>query len=1154
MIGLKKESNNHHTLRKECTEMKTDLNTYSDFVNAIKNNELVYIFGTGISSALTGERYSWWKWICDGIAGLQDINKAKVLEESLNRDSSAENMIQVVGDLLRESKLDKTYHIWMQAAFEVNEIKKFALVDTLRKLLMTQDVFATTNYDLLLEKATGLQTATYEQPEITFPMLDKRVSTHIIHIHGAYESKNDLDNIIADKEQYDAIYNNDGAQFIQNLLGTRTLVFVGCGKTTEDINVSRFIKFASEHLKLDKTYYFLCKKGEDLPKLPDNIVAIPYGDNHDDLPTFMEDMAQVRLRHKIESNLMIGRTIYSEKKLDAYGLAEYHYSNEYLKFCGRELELSQLHDFACTDSQILWWAITGQAGAGKSRLAYELMHKLQNNYFSFFLNTNVSYTEISQFEPFNDTMVVVDYVKGNEGHVATLTKKLFEAFRESKYKLRILYLERDNMITAGSWYKQLEEKFKPYDRTEFLNSEYNVDHALRAHRFLNLTDMDDQAVVEMIGDICKKKGLPFDNHRDKMLKDEYGSKFEQLRFRPLFVQMFVESWIENGCTQVTYRDYEDLLQTVLKKEEERWLEAVEGNARYCSSLIKLLIRASISDKLEIDNLSEDYIPEWDVIKQFNRQSTLPGYQREESLNQLTADAEHALKIENGLIAPLYPDVFKEAMFLYYTDKDDLDKVCEELWVNDGNHFAAFLSRCIIDFPDNDKLRYCISKASEQYDNILALEARLAFLQRHVVFNDDDPNNLLEIIKQEKKFWSEMPYSIELSYSEKEVKMKGMYYAGIQYNGWSLYDDAMSCFNEIALLSIDTESNELACSLLIDRIQNYSEIGYSKGSDRLIELVTPMIEKVSDKNRKRELWLILNCSKIKNQLLKSDRENAHKIYKSIEVFVDRNKEREVELYAYACFLLAKAEYEKLIGSELLRYAYDLQDLAENFNKCAFNDKTHYYYLHTKYLSVDVTSMAGMIGSQESKFLKGYSLQLIEGLINEIEANEMINDFAGLLVGTKVIKIGMSEDLSDDEAREYIQEAEKLIDRYPDNELLVEKYIEMQNTAATYQFKSTVSKDVIVKIYALLLRFPNSKNIINEFFQLLDNSVEKNNWDLYIKNKALVTGIISNKRFDLLTPPPQQTYKRSNRKIGLNEPCPCGSRKKFKKCCRGKGIYD
>lgn len=31
-------------------------------------------------------------------------------------------------------------------------------------------------------------------------------------------------------------------------------------------------------------------------------------------------------------------------------------------------------------------------------------------------------------------------------------------------------------------------------------------------------------------------------------------------------------------------------------------------------------------------------------------------------------------------------------------------------------------------------------------------------------------------------------------------------------------------------------------------------------------------------------------------------------------------------------------------------------------------------------------------------------------------------------------------------------------------------------------------------------------------------------------------------------------RHVKKIGANELCPCGSGKKFKKCCRGKGIYD
>jgi preprotein translocase subunit SecA len=35
---------------------------------------------------------------------------------------------------------------------------------------------------------------------------------------------------------------------------------------------------------------------------------------------------------------------------------------------------------------------------------------------------------------------------------------------------------------------------------------------------------------------------------------------------------------------------------------------------------------------------------------------------------------------------------------------------------------------------------------------------------------------------------------------------------------------------------------------------------------------------------------------------------------------------------------------------------------------------------------------------------------------------------------------------------------------------------------------------------------------------------------------------------------QTYRRHKKKIGRNDPCPCGSGKKFKNCCMGKGIYD
>ena len=37
-------------------------------------------------------------------------------------------------------------------------------------------------------------------------------------------------------------------------------------------------------------------------------------------------------------------------------------------------------------------------------------------------------------------------------------------------------------------------------------------------------------------------------------------------------------------------------------------------------------------------------------------------------------------------------------------------------------------------------------------------------------------------------------------------------------------------------------------------------------------------------------------------------------------------------------------------------------------------------------------------------------------------------------------------------------------------------------------------------------------------------------------------------------PEDPYVRDKPTVGRNDPCPCGSGKKFKKCCMGKGIYD
>lgn len=56
----------------------------------------------------------------------------------------------------------------------------------------------------------------------------------------------------------------------------------------------------------------------------------------------------------------------------------------------------------------------------KSRLALEFLKRSHRDFFGFFLNYAVDPEEVRRFKPFNDTVAIVDYVKGNEAEIAVI--------------------------------------------------------------------------------------------------------------------------------------------------------------------------------------------------------------------------------------------------------------------------------------------------------------------------------------------------------------------------------------------------------------------------------------------------------------------------------------------------------------------------------------------------------------------------------------------------------------------------------------------------------------------------------------------------------------------------------------------------------------
>lgn len=75
----------------------------------------------------------------------------------------------------------------------------------------------------------------------------------------------------------------------------------------------------------------------------------------------------------------------------------------------------------------------------------------------------------------------------------------------------------------------------------------------------------------------------------------------------------------------------------------------------------------------------------------------------------------------------------------------------------------------------------------------------------------------------------------------------------------------------------------------------------------------------------------------------------------------------------------------------------------------------------------------------------------------------------------------------------------------------------------------------------------------FFDKTHNTPSTSDFEAWVVQHEIdhFSGVtILDKHVELYT----KTIRRENEKVGRNDPCPCGSSKKFKKCCLGNGKFD
>ena len=602
---------------------------YPELMRACEGrNEIVYLCGAGASMALGNHVLSWPRWILAGKAFLS-AEEQDELDRAMGAWSTSE-LINAAGYLLKTLKGKNQYRPFMDATIGCLCPANAELARALNNIWRSGDRIATTNYDLLIEAAIKADSVTHQSPGQILSVLSNKAENRVIHLHGAYDPTHGVDDIIADNAQYDAILSNAGAQFIQQLLGTRTIIIVGCGGTVEDPNLSGFMSFIVDKLGVsDVPYFYLMREDDGVPNLPPNAVPVFYGDEYGDLPAFMEELAICRLKNRLNLKRFVSVNPYIARKMATSAFGRMHFSNRFSAFVGRTSEFNRLNAFAESGDSTAWWVVCGEGGSGKSRLVLEWLSRLPAHWFGCFARKDADAAR--DFVPFTDTVIVFDYILGEESKVGETVEALLDRFSGSLFKLRILFIERRCNHADGDWLTELKRFCTPAGRLELEASEY--DEPALSVSALSRADESKYIAAYLKAFLPL---LPDDSFVDKCrasiadtgaaIQKAYRESVDSACYRPLFLNIFIEVWISKGGV-LAFSGAKELLREFIGKEMRRW-EAVLGDRDIVNSYVRCLAVACAIERFNLTDVNGENYLEGDcqrLIGFCDDKSAIPGH-------------------------------------------------------------------------------------------------------------------------------------------------------------------------------------------------------------------------------------------------------------------------------------------------------------------------------------------------------------------------------------------------------------------------------------------------------------------------------------------------------------------------------------------------
>ncbi|MCD7856997.1 MAG: ATP-binding protein, partial [Clostridiales bacterium] len=184
----------------------------------------------------------------------------------------------------------------------------------------------------------------------------------------------------------------------------------------------------------------------------------------------------------------------------------FHYRNPSLGFYGREQEIAELNDFLNRNEDILWMAVTGDGGVGKSKLLYHFCAQVNDRpgWKTVWLSTNSSkrLNEYRSWDYPQRLLVVADYAGEMAEQLGDWLSHLSEVAPSCRpERLRLILLEREPLgQVTPLWYQTFT--------SGRVRRRVVEDCADPANPCLKLEGPGDEALKRLVTDYARSKGKP----------------------------------------------------------------------------------------------------------------------------------------------------------------------------------------------------------------------------------------------------------------------------------------------------------------------------------------------------------------------------------------------------------------------------------------------------------------------------------------------------------------------------------------------------------------------------------------------------------------------------------------------------------------------